>query len=164
MQPVSGPGPLLSQIIRTVRQQPQTHAMTLGVYQAQPRVVHRHCGHRGRIQRIGLASMTAVEQPSPRSQLSRHIHHLLTRTRQPLSHTPTQALRALYRPATLRPPGRPLLQLAHRGRGDRDPSRGHWFPSGLDRHRGQRALVRVNPDCDHAQPSVDSMVIPRRAP
>jgi hypothetical protein len=82
--------------------------MTLGAHQAKPRVVHRDCGHGGRVQRVGLASMTGVEQPRPRSQLSRHIHHLLTRAGQPLSHTPTQALRTLYRPATLRPPGRPL--------------------------------------------------------
>ena len=59
VQPVGGASPFLSEIIPAVREQPQTHAVTLGAHQAKPRVVHRDCGHRGRVQRVGLASMTS---------------------------------------------------------------------------------------------------------
>jgi transposase len=48
----------------------------------------------------------------------------------------------------------PLLQLAHCGRGDRYPHRRYRLPGGVDRHRGQRALVWVDPNGDHASPSV----------
>lgn len=101
---------------------------------------------------------------SRRSESGEHDLQLSSRAREPLSHATAQTLRALHCSATLRPSGRPLLQPVHRGRGDRDPYRGHWFPRGVDRHRGQRVLVQVDPDSDHAQLFFASVVIPRRAP
>jgi hypothetical protein len=49
VQPVDGASPLLSEIIPTIGQQPQTHAGTLGTHQPKPAMVHRDRGHRGRV-------------------------------------------------------------------------------------------------------------------
>jgi hypothetical protein len=47
-------------------------------------MVPRHCGHRRRIQHVGLVSMTRIGQPNARGELGRHVHALLTRGRQSL--------------------------------------------------------------------------------
>ena len=47
-------------------------------------MVHRHCGHRRRIQHVGFVSMTRIGQSNARGELGRHVHALFTRCHQSL--------------------------------------------------------------------------------
>ena len=117
------------------------------------------CGDRHRVGviRVVLAGVPGLQQPHPGGQLRRHIQHPLTGGDQLLGQQIPQPGRALDRPGPLRPPLRPRQQLAGLGRAGAHLQLALPLFARADRHRGVRALVRVDPDhhfCHQRTPTV----------
>ncbi len=114
----------------------------------------RRDGHRQRVAGVVLVRVTRLQQPHPGGQPGGHIQHPLADGHQLPGQQMPQPARALHRPGPLRPRRRPrhqLLRLSHRRA---DPQLTQRLFACTDRHRGMRALVRVDPDhhCHHEHP------------
>jgi hypothetical protein len=113
---------------------------------ADPGRAQRRDRHRPGIIRVIFVDVSRRKQPHPGGQLGRHIQHPLTRGEQLLGQQMPQPARAFDRPGALRPGLRPPQQpLRLGGAGPYLQLAPRHFRR-VDRHRGMRGLVRVDPD------------------
>jgi hypothetical protein len=147
MQAAQQLGAQPAQITVAARPQPQHRGVIVVrcdfVQPASPQRGHRD---RARIVGIVLVQLPGVEQPHPRSEFGRHVHHPLARTDQLIAEQATQPTSALDCPDPPRPPPRPApqhLQLINTGH---DPDLTDNPFRSVERHRGMRLLVRINAD------------------
>src|SRR4051812_46874223 len=127
----------------------------------QPLVVLGDHGHRGGVDGVGLAGVSGVQQPSPGGELGGDIDHRLAGAGQTLGDAATESGRAFDRPSALWPATGPRQQPGHALGGDLEADRAGDLAACGQSHRGQRGLVRVDPDRDHEPPSVASCGEPR---
>jgi hypothetical protein len=120
-----------------------------------PQRRHRH---RPGIVRVGLVRVAGLQQPDPGSQLGLHIQHPLAGGDQLLGQQPAQPAGAFHRPGPLRPGLRPGNQLPGLVRAGPHPQLAQRLLGRADRHRGVRALMRVDPDhhCHQCTPILTS--------
>ena len=142
------PGVLLTEAPTPVDQQPQQ--LELLVIDDSPKTAHAHAdqGDRVGVGVVGLAALPGGEDPYPRRQLRRHVHHGLALGDEALRDMAADPLTALDRPYSVRP-GRDVGQ--HRGEslgiGGEPATTGDLLVAchHLD---GHRPLVRVHADHD----------------
>ena len=123
VEPVDGLGAGGDQVLAALGQQVQYHCLILHADQAQLRDAAGGDRHRDRVVRIALAAMADRQHPHPSGQFGRHIQDLLAIANQPLGQRPTDPMRALDRPAALRPAARPPAQVMVAVQGGRDALR-----------------------------------------
>ncbi len=124
----------------------QHRGVVLGGHRAPGRGAQRRDRHRQGIVRVVLVGVPGLQQPHPGGQLGRHIQHPLPGGDQLLGQQVAQPGGALHRPGPLRPRRRPRQQLLRLGRAGTHPQLAQRLLTRADRHRGMRALVRVDPD------------------
>ena len=73
MQPTNGLHPTPGQRLATVREHPQGLQLAVDLQHRQGLGAHRNHRDRMRIQGIGVAIVTGVEQPNSRGKLGRHV-------------------------------------------------------------------------------------------
>jgi hypothetical protein len=147
---VAGPG----QITVPFGPQLQHPGMAVRGHLLPGRRPQRRHRHRPGVVGVVLAGVPCVQQPHPGGQLGLHIQHALTGGDQLLGQQAAQPPGAFHRPRPLRPGPRPGDQLPRLVRAGPDPQRAQRLLSPAHRHRGVRALMRVDPDhhCHHYTP------------
>src|SRR6266702_2046605 len=113
---------------------------------ATSRRAQRCGGDRTGVAGVALVRRPARQRPDPGAKLGLHIQHPLAGRHQLLGQQVTQAVGAPGRPGPLRPGRRPRQQPLGLGGRQAHPQLIQRLPGHADRHRGMRALVRVNAD------------------
>jgi hypothetical protein len=133
---------------RRASSSPSTSASSSHGHLPQAAVMPRGAHDRPRVERVGLLARVARELASPCRQRRRHVHDLLAASRELARHQPAQAVGVLHRPDPRhrRGPGQQLLDLLRSGR---HPDLGRDVLAVVERDRGVRPLVRVDPDDGH---------------
>ena len=146
MQSVDALGPGPTQLGPPVHQQSQRIELRVVGQHPKRRGAHRDHGDGVCVMGVGLAVVPSVEQPRPRRQLRRHIHHVLTVGQQSLRQRSAGAVAALHRPGSIAEPGDVF---AHRGVpglvGAEPACRQHGLAL-VDDLDGCRQLVGIDPD------------------
>jgi len=120
----------------------------------QPPVVLGDHGDSSRVDGVALAGMSGVEQPGPRGQLRGHVHDGFVGGGQALGDAAAESGGAFDRPLPWRPLLGPGPQQGDSVAVDLKPDRGADLAAGLHGDRSEGAFMGVDPDGDHALPSV----------
>ena len=97
---------------------------------------------------VGLACRTAREQPHPRRKGRGHVGHRLAGRDQLLRQQPAKTVRALDRPAPVRPTFGENLEFADLVLARGHPQLSEYLSGRVEHDRGVRALVGIDPDDD----------------
>jgi hypothetical protein len=147
MEPAHDPGPGGDEIPVPIRPEPQHSTVISLGDRTKPPMPQRHHRRRAGVMTVGL--VPAVQQPRPRRERRRHIHHGLTRRDQLLGQQRTPSRRRLDRPGPRREPGSERQQLIALARSGLNAQLAQQLLVTVERRRGVRPLVRVDPDHEH---------------
>lgn len=154
MQPTRDPVPLSRQVALALRPQLHHRGMVLGAHHLWRGRAERSDGHRSGVVGVVLVGRFRRQQPDPRRELGLHVDDVFAGGDELLGKQVAEPGLILDRPRALRELRRPLEQPVELLRSRPHPQLAGALLALVDRHRGVRPLVRVDPDHHCHQPLV----------